>query len=278
MQKDAIELIQQTALKARPRWFRPDCEPPGVYYLDDPDGTRSRLVVAERHPIAYRALTMADFAALVRRYRKAPPPKIRVGENGYEAAEPVLERTNGPTLAMVGTQEIVAVLDENSPGDRVRFAMTWTQPFATLKKSDERRLSLPQADFINLLRIDLAGAVDAGVIGAFRLLKFQKSAASESQVNQSNKAISSAVKMDLAAGGGAIPDEIVCGFAVYEEFPQFGVSVKCAVCTNIDEASFTLIPLAGELNRAEVMTRVAIAGELVALLDGSGAEVFCGMP
>ena len=277
----AIQLIQDTAVAAQPRLFHVPSDPPDVHYLvgcGEKGEYGTTRIVTEPAPRNYKALTTEDFAALVVRQFSLPTP-LEPRETSVEptmTAPPVIRKTAGPKMVMVGRTAIVATVDEAERREWVSLVLTTTTALDTLNKCDDSRTPQGQSDFVNMLRIELAGCVDPIIVEAFRHLVFGKVSGGESAVSNSNKAVSSAIKMTLAAGGNDIPDEIVCGLTVYEQFPEFGVQVRCAVQTIVEDAAFLLIPLAGELFRAEEKTRTAIAARLRELLGDDAIGVYQG--
>jgi hypothetical protein len=265
MIKEAIEHIGKLALQAQPHFFKPSGEPDHVYYLRAPDGSAYFRQEVQPKARAYSAATVDDFVALVK-----------------EMQEVVTLQTDtpGPTLIMVGVGGVQALLDERHRLERIRFPLTQTASFKKLLEADEERAPKNQQEFVSLLRVDLNECVDKTIVETFRNLKFAKNSEGESQISNSNKAISTKVQMSLAAGNKPIPDEIDARVVVYEEFPNLVMAVRCAVETCIEDATFTLIPLAGELSKASTETRHLIEQrirELMKAEDAAGTVlIHCG--
>lgn len=283
MQKDALEFLRKQALDAEPKYFAPSCEPSDTYYLKGADGYRR--VEAEPKPRSYRAAAIEDLVEMVRALRAAG--KRPVAERILEAAadagakiEPCVEYTAGPTLIMVGQSAVTALINEHHRRERVTFPLTMTSAFKTLLKAEQARDAKTQRDFVSLLRVDLNDCVPKDIVNTFRSLKFQINTEGESSITNSNKAVSKSVQMKLVGGGQEIPDEISVEVAVYEEFPESKSTVRCAVETCIEEATFTLIPLAGELSRVNREERTTIARALGISLEQEIADgwvmIHCG--
>jgi hypothetical protein len=276
--KDAFEFLSKQAVEAAPKTFAVSAEPNDVYFLKQADGS-SKRVLAEPAPRKYAASRIEDFVQLVKKLRDANAPPQGELLDG-QGMEPIMRVTLGPTLVMVGERKISALLNEHERRERIAFALTTTTAFETLAICEKSRVGKEQKRFVSMLRIDLNGCVDDILISQFKSIRFEKSSEGESQVSNSNKAVSTKVKMSLAAGGKEIPDSIDTNVCVYEEFPEIESTVRCAVETNIEEATFTLIPLAGELHAASVETRRRIADTLRKQFQETGiaevVAVHCG--
>jgi hypothetical protein len=282
--KDALEFLSKQAVDARPICVSHQSEPGDVYFRRELDGSYSRQE-SEPKPRRYTAARLEDFTELVKEMRDAPRSAmaeklVNDHANGVATPLPRVEYTLGPTLVLVGEKQIVALLNEHHRRERLHFELTKSKAFKTLTECEESRDAAAQKEFLSMLRIDLNGAVEATVINLFKQIKFEKSSEGESSISNSSKAVSNKVKMSLAAGGQEIPDEITAKLAVYEEFPEIVLPVRCAVETNIEEATFTLIPLAGELNEASVETQAAIevriTNGLMELAEAGDLLVHCG--
>lgn len=237
--KEALEFLAQQAVLSQRNTFRPDSEPEDTYFLRGADGKYERMQ-AEPDPRDYVASAFEDFVELIKSSRG----------NATK------------TLVMVGARGVVGLLDEVQRRERVTFLLRPTMGFLTVKECEKRR-PLGQREFVSMMRVELNGCVDPILIAAFKHIRFEKSSDGEQQISNSNKAISSKIQMKLAAGGADIPEEITLDLAVYEEFPTIKKAVRCVVETCIEEGTFTLIPVAGELLSAQVKTQGEIQRGLI---------------
>ena len=251
MTKEAFEFLSEQAVEAQPRYFQPPGEPSEIYYLLDKDGEFRRHTA---DPLArnYSASRIEDFIELA---------KDQATSNG---------------LVMVGVSAVVCLLDEATRRERVSFKLTKTKAFLTLEKCEAHRRPMAQSGFVSMLRVDLNGTVGPEVVGTFRQIKFEKNQSHESEVTNTNRGISSKITMKLAAGGRDIPDSLSVKVALFEEFPDLLFGIDCAIETNIEEASFVLIPLAGELSTATRSTQHEIAQRIRDGLKESSISVYCG--
>lgn len=277
--KDAFEFLSRQAVEAESKLVTQDREPADVYFLKNPDGSFTRMM-AEPKPRRYAAARLDDFVMLIKGLVGAGRhPKAEQILQPGEVAEPCVEYTQGPALVMVGEKGVTALLNEHERRERINFYLTTTMAFDTLVKLEGNRRPKLQPEFVSMLRIDLNECVEDTLVAQFKSIRFERNSEGESQISNSNKAVSTKVRMSLVAGDKDIPDSIDVHVCVYEEFPEIEMTVKCAVEANIEEATFTMIPLAGELHQAGVETRRRILDTLNAAItkaDISGIQSCCG--
>lgn len=112
-----------------------------------------------------------------------------------------------------------------------------------------------QRDFLRLLRVDFARAVDAGLVAKVRKIKVSHSESTGVDLQSGQESLTREVKAALKSEGGDLPDEIVMKVYVHE--PLIALvgyvqqPVKCVLEINpSEEKPFGLFPLPGELERA----------------------------
>lgn len=232
-------------------------EPDYVYFQRGKDGLLERRA-GDVGPRDYTVYRVKDFIAAV---SKLPSPKQAV---------------------FVGKHAITAILDETGDRrDRVTMPLSYTGQFAALVGLSGAK-KMPQDDFLDFLRIDLAGCVLPDVVSLFRQLKFTKNDSGDASYETGRQQVSRSVLREIVAGGKEIPDEIVVQIEVYEELwgDSTGAALRwaviCAVVIDFENGKFTLIPLAGQLNKARIMTQENIADTIATGLPE--ALVVCGEP
>lgn len=258
---DTLELIQSTAVKASgDDIVKVSYEPSHVYFIRN--RTTGELAKHEAAPAirGYHLSTIDDVVEAVKAFATKVPK-----------ADPVV---------FCGRGKITAILDEGT-GRRERLVMDlpMSGEFEKLKEL-ERRSPMAQKQFVSTLRISLAGSVDPAVVSTFRDLKFSRSEDGESAQTNSKETVGRKVRMELAGGGKPIPDEIDVTPFVYRDLVDEPLrqKVRCAIDVNLDDSTFTLVPLAGELERAQRQTDLWIKSHLIAALESetSPISVFCG--
>ena len=250
----AIESIRELAVAAaRDEIVQPGFFPPGKFYLRDKDGSLA-LKEAPVAPRNYKLNTIDDFTDAVKKF----------GENEH-------------AVVFCSGCGLVCSLDEDTDRlHRLRMPLTLTDEFQFLQHLRAARAGLKQKSFISLLRIDLARACDVALVDSFRHLKFNKTKDGTSIVKPGNEAMSAELKLEVLIDGKQIPDSCALSIQVYDQVGDVQMQrVNCAIETDLEELTFTLIPLAGELEEAQRKVDEEIRKRVAVLLDGF-APVFCG--
>lgn len=256
---DAVKLVQETAVAAD-RKDIVDCrhEPPGYYYRRDPEN-KLDLVKAKMPPRQHEFFTVDEFA-------RAVPPFAR------DTCKPIV---------FCGRGQVVALLDEESDRqERLSVKLPLSAEFERLVTARATRAVFDQRGFISLLRIDLAGCIEEGVIRTFRNLKFSRDDEGNSVIEHAREQMGRTVKRELAADGAdEIPEDITVCVCVYRDMADgvHRMDVECAVQLDIEDGTFCLIPLAGVLESAQQETDAMILKDLREVL-GDTATVLCGKP
>ena len=252
MLKEAIQHIEDLCRAAGEMVFSTPVEPE-AYFMRGKDG----LLVKHAAPLplrSYAAFTLPDLADQVKHFG-----------------------ADGNNVVFVGNGAVTAILDEDKRRrEQVRFGLTKTSEFETLKHQRSSRPGHTQKEFINLLRVELAGCAPPQLIASVRNLKFSRSSDGQSHVGTGKESVSSEVKRSLLTeGGDPLPDEVAITVNVYEEWRSKSGEIRCSLDVDIDEAELRLIPMAGELERLQRETDTAIA-EVLRQELGDIAAVFLG--
>ena len=260
---EMIDKIREIAVRENEtlakRFIKPPegTEPPYIYFDKNVDGSLERRE-GDPGPRVYTVYRVKDFIAGMKHF-------------------PV---EGSATAVFVGHSRISGLLDE--PGqsrDRITLPLTVSGPFGALTNVANQG-AMEQDDFIDFLRIKLAGCVDRDTIQLFRQLKFTNNSSGDASYETGKQQISKSVLREIAANGRDIPEEITLRVMVYEEL--WGDSllwpVTCAVVIDFNAGEFSLIPLAGQLNKARIMTLENIADTIAAGLAGETTIVVCGEP
>lgn len=256
---DAVCGLARTS--AQPSVFKVESEPADVYRIKYADGTLSEPITAQPGPRNYVLHSLEHFADAVE----------RAIEQGTEAAD-------AHALVFCGRGSVVAVLDETTHRrERLRIHLPESTEFTTLKTLERNRAAMDQETLIKRLRIDLALAVQATDLAAFRAIKFEKRTAGQATVQTGASTLGMDVERKVTCGDKAPPDEITVNVCVYRDLAdvEYRKPVRCAVDTDLEKQTFTLIPMAGEIERAQAETDQQIHDKLIDLLT-AGVDVLCG--
>lgn len=262
MLKELFDAVCELARKSvQPTTFHPAAEPPDVYRIQNTDGVLSDLIIAQPRPRGYVLYSLEHFADAVE----------RAMQQGPAAAD-------ANTLVFCGRGGVLAVLDETTNRrEMLKVNLPESTEFTTLKTLERQRAAMDQETLIKRLRIDLALAVAPADLATFRAIKFEKRTAGQASVQTGASTLGLDVERKITCDGKAPPDEITVNVCVYRDLAgeEYRKPVRCAVDTDLEKQTFTLIPMAGEIERAQAETDQQIHDKLVDLLP-TGVDVVCG--
>ncbi len=202
-------------------------EPAHVYWLRKSPGGDYERCLADPPPRHYEAFTLEALCELVKR---------------YESSE--------TTLVLVGNGQATAVLREDADRrELVRLQLPLSEQLEALEAKKGNPMS--QREFINFLHIDMHGTIVPGVVALFRSLKFAKSDGGDRQLQVGNEAVAREIKMSVVTGGASLPENADFDVLVYRDHPDTKVMVRCALLYNLEEGTFIVKPLAGEIEDAK---------------------------
>lgn len=252
--------VQSIALLARGaaelQVIEVDEEPYGVYYLHN-----SLTGVTERKqalpgPRRYKVYNLTDLAAAVKAWEK------------------------GGAVVLIGTASIDAVMDERQRyeqwSDKIQMHLRATMQYTQALELQVCPQWMGQRKFIDWLRIHMAGTVERETIDLFRQLKSSSQGAGAAEVQTGKESVARSVHKELK-GATDLPEEITLKLSLYEELADevYVQPVRCALSISLDEMSFCLMPLAGELTKALRNVQALVQGELDAAC-GEKTLVLCG--
>jgi len=176
---------------------------------------------------------------------------------------------NQPTI-YVGRDGVVALLSAANRRERFTLPLPQSREYHTLKNLAEGRAAMKHRDFVNLLRIDLAGCVEPDVIKLFSEIKVAANGENESAIRVGKESIGRRATAAALGAGHELPEDITVTLAIYRDLtmPKYQVPVVCALVTDLQEMTFRLIPKAGQLEAAER----AVGDELIGSLEAAFAS------
>lgn len=219
-----VELADE---RRTPQVLRPPQEPEHVYLLANPDGgvERRRAEAAPRKHLAGSLGALADMAQ-------------GMGDTC--------------TAAWYNRHEVSVVLDDTDRRDVVSLPLTLSHPLRKLSSLEANRtLWWAQKDFINLLRIDLAGCLGAAgnLLAVVRQLKFRQLAQSAGDLQHGKASLGKAIEAELT-GAGSLPEQVVLHVPVFLNLVLPTQPVLCALDIDPANEKLALIPLPGALEQA----------------------------
>lgn len=186
----------------------------------------------------------------------------------------------GNIRVFVSDRTVTALLDED--GDRIEtivLDLCRTRGFDRLSNYGTAFFKLDQSELDWILRSEFPSAVDPSTfVNALRKLKFARNSEGTSEVTHGRESMG--VQVDQKVSGlskGDLPEEITLSTTVFEMLAaddelEEPFQVKCAVRINVEERTFTIRPLEGELKRAEREATEWIADQIDHAISNRGWE------
>ena len=253
MSKETLELIQQTAVRARGLDVVPvDQEPRHVYYLRQADGELKRCEAAVE-PRDHELYSLDDVVAAVKLWG-GDAPVVFCGRQGIR----------------------VALGDLGARRDTLQMTLEYSEQFVRLESVSEQPMM--QKGFLDLLRIELFGCVPAEFVLQIRNLKFGKHVDGTGVIGDSKESLGQQVQREILTGGAELPSGVTVTTGVYKDLIGQAppAAIECALRLDLSELTLTLVPKAGELNRAvreaDAWLRDYLANRL------PDVTVLCGRP
>ena len=279
MDKESLEFLAKQAVEAeRYNFDKPEEAPDHLIWMYDEETRRYTMMEIPQGPRDFKLTTPESFIEAVNHYHEF----YTDDEDFCTAADAEGRVTTGATLVFVGDNAVSARVDDSQRcRDRLTMPLTFTPEFQRLRELERAGQGKGQQAFVDELRIQFARSVDVEVVDLFRSLRFIAETGNEGQVQTGRESVGRKLKRELLAGsdGMNIPDEICLRVFVYEEITDSNVCwpIRCAVRVDLDEQTFSLHPLAGELHNAKVLTAEWLQGVLTKGL-ADGVKVWLGSP
>jgi hypothetical protein len=252
-----LDLLIKTAQAAADRTSKivkaPPNEPDAVYLIAHADGTLERRVA----DAPYRNHTLFDLDAVV-------DFATRMLAKTDDAAEEPPPPAFTPTIWF--SQSGVVVLDDGDRRNRATLTLALNEQLLTIQALREGRKIYPQREFVQLLRIDLAGCLpDGRLIDLVRNVKVDSQSGVDSSIQRGTESVSRSLKASLT-GAELLPDMVSLMVPVFDN-PAFSIRypVTCALEVHLQGPGFQLIPLPGHI---EAIIAAAEAG-IGQTLDGA---------
>jgi hypothetical protein len=170
-------------------------------------------------------------------------------------------------------ERIVLVHDDVSRRDATTMTLAVDPRFAAIKALACK--AYDQKSLLRLLRVDLHGTHNGDLLTAAKSIKISSQSEASATVEHGKQGLGKAV-MAQATNADLLPDEITFGVATYVEFPDWSHQIRCAVDLDLDDATFRIMPLAGEIQSAIDATQDQIDEALGELVQGSDVKIYYG--
>lgn len=152
-------------------------------------------------------------------------------------------------------------------GERKSWTITWlldhSEQWAAV--ADLRgEGSMSHKQLMRWLNVSVSGCVDEAVLARLAQLSIRKGAGLSSSQKLGAESIAHDVKREALVGGAGeeLPATIVIGPLQCFEGLDYETSIECALDLDLEEATFTLTPLSGELYDAEEHTLLYVMSSI----------------
>ena len=173
-----------------------------------------------------------------------------------------------------GENTVTLILDDGNRRDSATFLLTKSDKFQTLGKLANEQPWLDQKSFIRLLRFHL-GLDNVKVVAPFRRLQWETGAKVDSQVNRGDARIGKSI-IETVEGVDQLPDEIDVPTPVYSESGEREeYLVRCDIEIDAANQRFQLVPLPDELVRIVDLAQASIRRRLESSLQ---CPIYYGNP
>ena len=255
---DGLRVIQETAVKAAGgdnRIVKLPGEPPGVYGVLTEDGSIEKRF-ATRKPRQHRLLSISEVAGAIEHYSS------------------IVEGANTP-IVWYSPEMVKVVINDASTLPLVDCLFVPLTQFHTdqwTRICGLHENQFGQKSFINLLRHELwdcIGESGAALVKQVRALDWSRSDHTRSQMEKGRASYGKDIEAEVRSQhGGDLPDDLTLSVRIYSD-PALQVrrSIRCAIEADPVSQTFTLIPYAGEIERALDDEMTTISGILEADLE-----------
>ena len=248
MLQEALELIQQTAVKAAGAEIIPI----------DNDGRMEAVSIGGE----------------IREIAVSPPLRKHIVHTLDDIINYVKTGSNHDPVVWHGENAVTLILDDGDRRDRVTLPLTKSGKFETMAKLAKEQPWLDQKSFIRLLRFDL-GLDNLKVVAPFRRLQWETGAKVDSQVNRGDAKIGKSI-VEKVEGVDQLPDEIDVPTPVYSESGEREeYLVRCGIEIDAANQRFQLVPLPDELARIVDLAHASIRRRLESSLQ---CPIYYGNP
>lgn len=238
---------------------------------------------------AHMAASIASLISMTAYFATARAVVLNSDKFAAEAAgapAPKQQRSSSPTdkFVFVNEQGIEVLLNQTDRREGLSFEFEKSDSLRAIE-SLQTVHTFNQRDFIDFLRRKVnAEMTPADIIERLRKVKFSSSVAGESTIQTGKESISRAVQQQLT-GTVDFPEEIMFSVPYFDNVRDsdgnlYMVSIACALDIDLQNQTFTLRPIAGELAGASDFVLRSIQQQLAEELEDKyiDVRVFLGWP
>lgn len=254
MLKEALEYTVGLGKKSTEKIVKTDAEPAHIYFIRGEDGTLEKKE-ASPFPVAHKAYSLQ---AIVEKAKEA------------KAAEVWYSPTN-----------VVCVFGEDVKRDRITLDITLSEPLLALIQLKKTNQALTQPEIIRLMRTTFRDSLSqaGSLVEVLRKVNFKATAESEGVVGHGKSSLGKSIVNEVT-GLGVIPEYVKFNFVIYANacFRSIRGTVECALEPDASNATFRIIPMPGEIEKATDAALADVAEMLEGLLGTDGVKILHGTP
>jgi hypothetical protein len=251
LSKKTAELLLDTGQGRVPKFYRPDCEPAGFYYLPEPDGSLALTFAQPAHQTA-RALSLASLADAV-------------ADCNAQAVAPAVWYSAGG---------VVAVLDAKTQLRRVTLELSPSPQAQSLRELEKNRTALSQRDIVLKLRTTFADSMGPcpNLLPTLRNVRFGGTTDGESVIEHGKASLGKKLAAQIE-GTGSLPEYVTLDVPLFAQPLGYRGPVRCALEPNPTEQTFQLLPLPRQIELATLAAEESLGQDLRDLLGKALAGV-----
>lgn len=215
-------------------------------------------------PRAHKVASLDDLIALANRFGEgvtgAPPS---------DGEPPAAWKHDFSPVVWYDERGAVLVIDSDGDRlDRVSFDYKPSDVFTVIRALRNEEKAFSQRDFIKLLRVDLAGTLDDGVLlNRVRKLDFTAASKTSAEINKSKETYGNTITNECK-GSTEIPDTVTLAIPVSKSYGERETfPLRCAVVLDTRSQTLALVPLPDEIELVEQMSIISTQARLAAGLD-----------
>lgn len=247
MFKELVDrLVELGERNASGRVIATPAEPSHTYCLQKPDGSLE-YVRATPPKRSHYASDVATLAAIVKRFAEQGKHIVSV---------------------WYSQQGVLALLDDDDRHDRAILPLSLSSFVVALRKLEHTRTWLTQVEFIQLLRITLAGCLSSSnILSSVRSVKFRQLAQGERDVQHGKVSLGKSLEAELN-GASTIPEEMSLWVPIFPGVVDAAIMIPVALDVDPVAEKFLLQPLPGSVDAAIREAEKRLGALVRAALEG----------
>ncbi len=170
---------------------------------------------------------------------------------------------------------VTAVVNDDDRRDVMTFGLQKSKAFTAIGILQQRFLT--QAELVRLLRVDLAGCVDPLLVTTIRTLNFRRNDATNADLQHQKQSLGRAVEASVS-GASDLPETFDIKCEIYGNVETGIQTFPIVLEVNFEQQNFKLTPMGDCLTKNLQAAQNAIAEEIDERLGEKRVFVYFGAP